>query len=69
MAAPYKMKGSPMARNFGVDFNDPKVKANYKKYKDNPEYKKALAKKQGGETTYDAKENTSTTVKQTRDTP
>ena len=35
-----------------VDFNDPKVRANYEKFKDNPEYKKALATKMGGETTF-----------------
>ena len=63
MAGPFKMKGNPLQRNFGVDFNDPKVRANYEKYKGNTDYQKALAKKQGGETSYDAKENTSTTTK------
>jgi len=72
MATPFKMKGNPLQRNFGsalkktgVNFNDSKVRANYEKYKDNPEYKKALAKSEGGKTTYNAKTNESTTeVKQ-----
>tara|TARA_R110002126_G_scaffold279724_1_gene426715 strand:+ start:1783 stop:2007 length:225 start_codon:yes stop_codon:yes gene_type:complete len=68
----YKMKGSPMQRNFGsalykkeskIDMNDPKVKANYEKYKDNPEYRKAMNKKAGGEFSYDAKTNTGTVKK------
>jgi hypothetical protein len=54
---------SPAKNTPGVDFNDPKVKANYEKYKDNAEYQKALNKKTGGETTYNAEENTSTTKK------
>mgnify|MGYP003676983211 CR=1 FL=1 len=58
--APY---ASPAKTKDGVDFNDPNVRANYEKYKNNPDYKKALAKKQGGKTTYNAKENTSTTEK------
>jgi hypothetical protein len=58
--APY---ASPAKNTPGVDFNDPKVKANYEKYKDNAEYQKALNKKTGGETTYNAEENTSTTKK------
>tara|TARA_R110001592_G_scaffold104750_1_gene294750 strand:+ start:1042 stop:1329 length:288 start_codon:yes stop_codon:yes gene_type:complete len=44
-----------------VNMNDPKVKANYEKYKDNPEYRDALNKKAGGEFNYDEKTNTSTT--------
>ena len=71
----FKMKkGSPMQRNFGsalykkeskikIDMNDPKVKANYEKYKDNPEYRKAMNKKAGGEFSYDAKTNTGTVKK------
>ena len=58
--APY---ASPAKTKDGVDFNDPKVQENYKKYKDNPGYQDALAKKQGGKTSYNAKTNTSTTVK------
>jgi hypothetical protein len=54
---------TPAKTKDGVDFNDPKVQENYKKYKDNPGYQDALAKKQGGKTSYNAKTNTSTTVK------
>ena len=46
-----------------VDFNDPKVQANYEKHKDNPAYRDALNKKSGGETSYDKNKNTSTTKK------
>jgi len=58
-AAPGKMYDSP-AKNV-PDMNDPKVKANYEKYKDNPEYRKAMDKKAGGKFSYDAKTNTGTT--------
>tara|TARA_B110000046_G_scaffold79947_1_gene88117 strand:+ start:1063 stop:1269 length:207 start_codon:yes stop_codon:yes gene_type:complete len=67
MSGPFKMSGSQFLgkgnQSNSVDFNDPKVKANYEKYKDNAEYQKALNKKTGGETTYNAEENTSTTKK------
>ena len=67
MSGPFKMSGSQFLgkgnQSKSVDFNDPKVKANYEKYKDNAGYQKALNKKTGGETTYNAEENTSTTKK------
>ena len=44
-----------------VDMNNPKVKANYNKYKDNPKYREALDKRAGGKFDYDEKTNTSTT--------
>jgi len=67
-------KEGPMKKNFGsallkkenkakVDMNDPKQKANYEKYKDNPEYRKALDKKAGGKFSYDEKANTGTVRK------
>ena len=61
----YKMKGfggfkdSP-AKKLAIDMNDPKVRANYEKYKDNPEYRKAMDKRAGGKFSYDAKTNTGT---------
>tara|TARA_R110001583_G_scaffold177546_1_gene332778 strand:+ start:1667 stop:1891 length:225 start_codon:yes stop_codon:yes gene_type:complete len=69
MKTPYKMKGysypgtSPVKdKNKGVDFNDPDVRKNYEEHKDNPNYQAALALKQGGKTTYSAKDNKSTTT-------
>ena len=77
MSGPFKMKNSglshsakhkspveyasPAKKAVKVDMNDPKVKANYDKYKDNPEYRKALDKQAGGKFDYDKKSNTSTT--------
>jgi hypothetical protein len=60
-------KNTPETKtNIKVNMNDPKVKANYEKYKDNPEYRKALDKKVGGKFNYDEKTNTSTTKKQVK---
>tara|TARA_R100001369_G_scaffold80927_1_gene111593 strand:- start:37 stop:423 length:387 start_codon:yes stop_codon:yes gene_type:complete len=61
-AAPGKMYDSP-AKNV-PDMNDPKVKANYEKYKDNPEYRKALDKQAGGKFSYDKETNKGTTRKE-----
>jgi len=55
--SPAKMKGGGVK----VDMNDPKIKANYKKHKDNPKYRAAMDKKAGGKFSYDEKSNTSTT--------
>jgi len=62
MSTPFKMKGSSIAKK-KVDFNDPKVRANYEKHKDNKAYRDALNKKSGGETSYNKNTNTSTTKK------
>ena len=60
--APYASpaKNTPKVK---VNMNDPKVRANYDKYKDNPKYRDALNKKAGGDFSYDEKSNTSTTKK------
>ena len=62
--APYASpaKNTPKTKTkIKVNMNDPKVKANYDKYKDNEDYRKAMNKKAGGEFNYDEKSNTSTT--------
>jgi hypothetical protein len=76
MKTPYKMKGNPMQRNFGLspvkndkssaelmNMNDAEVRAQYLKYKDNPEYRKAIDKKMGGKFSYNEETNTSTVSK------
>ena len=58
----FKMYGkSPMKKV--PNMNDAKVKANYEKYKDNPEYRKAMNKLAGGQFSYDAEKNEGTTRK------
>ena len=53
---------SPLKKNT-VDFTDEKVKENYEKYKDNPDYRKALDAAMGGKTNYDPNTKKSTTVR------
>ena len=57
----FKGMGSSPAKEVKVDMNNPKVEGNYKKYKDNPEYRAALDKKAGGKFEYDADKRVSTT--------
>ena len=73
--SPYKMKGSPMERNFGTPFkndnsaaskmnmNDPKVKANFIANKDNQDYRDAVNTRVNGKFSYDEKTNTSTVTR------
>ena len=46
MSGPFKMKGSPMARNYGAPFRDEKDKDQKKKVKVLPELDKDLRKTQ-----------------------
>ena len=59
-ASPGKMYGKKSPAKVEIDMNDPKVKANYEKYKDNPEYRKAMDKKAGGKFSYDDETRTGT---------
>ena len=56
-SSPVKQKSSS-----GPNMNDPKVEANYAKYKDNPEYAAAMDRKSGGKFEYDEKTRVSTST-------